>query len=76
VRTGLHRNVRSPYMSSQPRPNQPELSVPQACKHPSVRIVAREEDAEFVECVECGDIFESSEFRDMEIEAKLPDTDT
>ncbi len=38
------------------------------CKHPRVRIVAREEDAEFVECVECGDIFESSEFKDMMIE--------
>jgi hypothetical protein len=33
-----------------------------------VRIVAREEDAEFVECLECGDIFESSEFKDMIIE--------
>jgi Zn ribbon nucleic-acid-binding protein len=38
------------------------------CKHPRVQIVAREEDAEFVECVECGEIFESSEFRDMSIE--------
>jgi hypothetical protein len=33
-----------------------------------VQIVAREEDAEFVECLECGDIFESSEFKDMIIE--------
>jgi len=38
------------------------------CKHPRVQIVAREEDAEFVECLECGEIFESSEFRDMAIE--------
>jgi Zn ribbon nucleic-acid-binding protein len=38
------------------------------CKHPRVRIVAREEDTEFVECVECGEIFESSEFKDMMIE--------
>jgi hypothetical protein len=30
--------------------------------------VAREEDSEFVECMECGDIFESSEFKDMTIE--------
>jgi Zn ribbon nucleic-acid-binding protein len=36
--------------------------------------VAREDDAEFVECMECGDIFESSEFRDMTIEeTKLSD---
>ncbi len=38
------------------------------CKHPRVQIVAREEDAEFVECLECREIFESSEFRDMAIE--------
>ena len=38
------------------------------CKHPRVQIVAREEDAEFVECVECREIFESSEFKDMVIE--------
>jgi len=33
-----------------------------------VQIVSRDEDAEFVECMECGEIFESSEFRDMGIE--------
>jgi hypothetical protein len=39
------------------------------CKHPQVRVVAREEDAEFVECQVCGEVFDSDEFRDMEIEA-------
>jgi len=38
------------------------------CKHPKVRIVAREEDTEFVECQECGEVFDSDEFRDMDIE--------
>jgi hypothetical protein len=38
------------------------------CKHPRVQIVSREEDAEFVECMECGEVFESSEFKDMSIE--------
>ena len=38
------------------------------CKHPRVQIVAREEDTEFVECLECREIFEASEFRDMAIE--------
>jgi hypothetical protein len=43
------------------------------CKHPRVQIVAREEESEFVECKECGEIFESSEFKDMIIEdTKLP----
>lgn len=44
----------------------------QACRHPQVRIVSRDEDAEFVECELCGDIFEASEFRDMAIEETLP----
>jgi hypothetical protein len=38
------------------------------CKHPKVRIVAREEDAEYVECLDCGEVFDSNEFRDMAIE--------
>ena len=39
-----------------------------ACKHPKVRIVSRHDDAEFVECLECGEVFDSEEFRDMDIE--------
>ena len=42
------------------------------CLHPRVQVVSRDQDAEFVECLECREIFESSEFRDMEIEAKIP----
>jgi hypothetical protein len=41
------------------------------CRHTRVRVVAREEDAEFVECQECGDVFESSEFKDMAIEENI-----
>jgi hypothetical protein len=40
------------------------------CKHPRVRVVSRTEDAEYVECTECGEVFDSDEFRDMEIEEK------
>ncbi|HEX6466453.1 MAG TPA: hypothetical protein VFZ99_04045 [Terriglobales bacterium] len=43
-------------------------SMENVCNHPRVRIVARDEDAEFVECQECGEIFEASEFKDMAIE--------
>lgn len=53
------------------RPSQftnPNTDMITACKHPKVRVVAREEDAEFVECVECGEVFDSDEFRDMAIE--------
>jgi len=55
----------------------PPLSVSrqQSCKHPRVQIVSRDEDAEFVECLECGEIFESSEFRDMSIEERTQEQD-
>ena len=46
------------------------------CKHPRVQIVSREEDAEFVECLECGEIFESSEFKDMSIEDNAAASDS
>lgn len=39
-----------------------------ACRHPKVRVVSRHEDTEYVECLECGEVFDSEEFRDMEIE--------
>jgi Zn ribbon nucleic-acid-binding protein len=38
------------------------------CKHSKVRVVAREEDVEYVECLACGEVFDSNEFRDMELE--------
>jgi hypothetical protein len=44
------------------------------CKHPRVRVVARDEDAEYVECQECGEVFDSNEFRDMAIE-ETPEDD-
>jgi hypothetical protein len=41
------------------------------CKHPQVRIDARDEEAEFVECQLCGEVFDSQEFEDMEKEERL-----
>lgn len=63
--------------SNQPLPNVPSqrIGMEKQCQHPRVRIVAREEDSEFVECIECGDIFESSEFKDMAIEERSTGTD-
>ena len=58
------------------RPNFPQISsMPNACLHPRVQVVSRDEDTEFVECLECREVFDSSEFRDMEIEAKIPTED-
>ncbi len=39
--------------------------MPDMCKHPQVRVVAREEDVEFVECQLCGEVFDSAEFADI-----------
>ena len=47
-------------------------AMAQTCLHPRVQIVSLDADSEFVECLECREIFESSEFRDMDIEAKIP----
>jgi Zn ribbon nucleic-acid-binding protein len=44
----------------------PHMASP--CKHPRVRIVSRQDDVEYVECLECGEVFDSDEFRDMQIE--------
>ena len=38
------------------------------CKHPQVRVVAREDDIEFVECQSCREVFDSAEYADMVME--------
>jgi len=69
VRLGPDMNsTQNPSISK--RPPEP-IPMEKPCKHPRVRVVAREEDAEFVECQECGDVFESSEFKDMAIEENI-----
>jgi hypothetical protein len=42
-----------------------------SCAHPRVQVVARGNEGEFVECLECREIFEASEFKDMEAEKRL-----
>jgi hypothetical protein len=44
--------------------------IMELCQHPRVRVLTREEDTEFVECMECGEVFDSHEFTDMAIEEK------
>ena len=53
----------------------PSRDTKQHCKHPRVQIVSRDEDSEFVECKECGEIFESSEFKDMNIEERTQESE-
>jgi Zn ribbon nucleic-acid-binding protein len=51
------------------------MPMTSVCKHPKVRVVSRHDDVEFVECLECGEVFDSEEFRDMQIEENAPAED-
>jgi hypothetical protein len=62
-------------MTFKPTPSSQSADKKLPCKHPRVEIVSRDEDAEFVECKECGEIFESSEFKDMNIEERTQNTE-
>jgi len=57
-------------MTSKPLPHPQKNASKQPCQHPRVQIVTRDEDAEFVECLECREVFESSELKDMSIEER------
>jgi hypothetical protein len=57
-------------MPSQPSQSSQKKVSREQCKHPQVQIVSRDEESEYVECQECGDVFESSELKDMAIEEK------
>jgi hypothetical protein len=59
-------------MTSKPFPR-PQDAGKKPCRHPRVQIVSRDEDAEFVECLDCREVFESSELKDMSIEEKIED---
>jgi hypothetical protein len=62
-------------MTSKPTPSAQSRDLKLPCKHPRVPIVSRDEDSEFVECEECGEIFESSEFKDMNIEERTQENE-
>jgi hypothetical protein len=65
--------------ASQPANRPPNFplskAMDQPCRHPRVQVVSRDEDAEYVECMDCREVFESRELRDMDIESKIPPQD-
>lgn len=65
----------SGFMNPKSPPSSQSVNMKQPCKHPRVQIVSRDQDSEFVECKECGEIFESSEFKDMNIEERASETE-
>ena len=48
------------------------MSAP--CRHLQVRFVSREEDAEFIEGVNCGEVFDAAELRDIVAEEESEST--
>jgi hypothetical protein len=65
--------TRMPSIQSESSNSSLSKSMNQQCRHPRVQIVSRDEDAEFVECLDCREVFESSEFKDMAIEEQETD---
>jgi transcription initiation factor TFIIIB Brf1 subunit/transcription initiation factor TFIIB len=53
---------------SQPTQSSQKKVSPELCKHPQVQIVSRDEETEYVECQECGEVFESSELKEPDEE--------
>jgi transcription initiation factor TFIIIB Brf1 subunit/transcription initiation factor TFIIB len=37
------------------------MADPLTCRHPRTQLIARDQDAEYVECLECGAILEGDE---------------
>jgi hypothetical protein len=66
--TGLKKSNPDARLEIKNGPRQTSITMATVCKHPRVRIVSRHDDVEFVECLECGEVFDSEEFNDMAIE--------
>jgi hypothetical protein len=55
---------------SRKSPTEHTPTMQTTCKHPKVRIVAREDRVEYFECLECGEVFDSEELRDVTADEK------
>jgi len=42
----------------------PEKDQP-ACKHTRIRVIAQDNDAQYMECLDCGAILEAGELKDL-----------
>jgi len=40
-----------------------------ACKHERTRLIAQDKDSRYVECLDCGEIFEAEELKALESNA-------
>ena len=55
------------------RPAHSPTIMQPVCKHPKVRVVAREDDVEYVECEECGEVFDADEYQEIITQDSLED---
>jgi hypothetical protein len=46
---------------------------PTACRHPRTRLIAKDKDAEYLECLDCGGLFEVGELSAVPPEAAVPE---
>ncbi len=63
--TATHGKIQSIEPIQLPASSACSVPMPAPCKHTVVRVVSRHEDAEFVECMACREIFDSVEYEDI-----------
>jgi hypothetical protein len=39
------------------------VAEPSRCKHPRTQVIARDQDAQYIECLDCGEILEADELK-------------
>jgi hypothetical protein len=71
-RQKLQKNIDNPIVLGENSKNPLPNAMTPLCKHPIVKVVAREDDVEFVECQSCGEVFDSVEYNDIAIEEQTP----
>jgi hypothetical protein len=43
------------------QPNSPATTPPSQCAHKRTQLIAKDNDAQYVECLDCGELFEVGE---------------
>jgi hypothetical protein len=47
--------------------------MPNHCEHPRIQVISHDDNGEFVECLDCREVFESSELEESEHKGDLSD---
>jgi Zn ribbon nucleic-acid-binding protein len=49
------------------------LTPDPACQHKRTQLIAKDDDAQYVECLDCGEIFEVGELKEADFGESLSD---